>query len=227
VPGLAPFDPAAALAVLLLYAPPSPANLARALTEHPATFMGAGIIGHSGDVIQLPDGRQYDCIVNVGGPLATRRWQCSYIDPNVPGTPPDPFALEQGPLAYVNEDTPIGLPTGPSMEDIVTGQLAELGGTDAALDNVATTVQAFNGADALDGATGAYLDPAKTAHEEIRGAIDADDPRSVIDATNSHDGEIDQARGDYVEDPPPDTAEPDPGDPPDQGPPPDNPPPAA
>ena len=46
---------------------------------------------------------------------------------------------------------------------------------------------------------------------KFRIALDNDNPADVIDATNSHDGEIDSARGDYVEETPADTPEPDPG----------------
>ena len=217
MPGLAPFDPIAALAVLLTYTPPSAPNLLRALAEHADTFAGAQPIGHGGDKIQLADGRIYDCIFNVDGPPGARRWQMLYIDPNDPGGPPDPFALEQGPLAYVDEDLPIIIGGGDSFESIVTGELAALDGADPVLADAGQAIVAFDGADALDGSARALLQPATDAHEQIRAALDDDNPADVIDATNSHGGEIAAGQGDYAEAPVPDQPVPDPGDPPDPG----------
>lgn len=216
--GLAPFDPGAVLALLQAFYPVvSPAALAQALAAHPDTF-GYGVITRpNGDKIQLPDGRIYDCIVNSGGRPGTTFWSCSYVDPTDPGGPDDPFALEDGPLAYLDENLQVFSGSGRSNVDVVAEQLAPLAGADGVLDGAGQAIVTFDGAAQVDGAYNALVAPAREVHAGVVDTFDQADPSSVIDATNSHDGEIDSARGDYVEDPPPPTDEPDPGAPPKDG----------
>jgi hypothetical protein len=177
-------------------------------------FAGAVPIGHGGDKIQLPTGAIWDCIFNVDGPPAKRRWQMLYIDPNAPPPPPDPFALEPGPLAFVDETTPIGPLGGPSFESIAADVLEPLNGADGVLASGADTVTGLDVGAGLDDGSGSSLSDAIDGHTETRAAIEADNPADVVDATNNHGAEITSGQGDYVEPPVPDAPVPDPGDPP-------------
>jgi hypothetical protein len=227
VPELAPFDPGAALAVLVRYTPPSGANLLHALADRPDVFAGAVPIGHGGDKIQLPDGAIWDCIYNVDGPPSARRWQMLYIDPNAPPPPPDPFALERGPLDFIDETMPIGPLGGPSFETIAAGILEPLNGADDVLAGGAATIADLDVGAGLDDGSDSSLSDAMDGNAATRAAIDNDNPADVIDATNNHSAEISSGQHDYVEPPVPDAPVPDPGNPPDDGnPPPDGPPPA-
>lgn len=210
-PGFSPFDGAALVAMLQAFYPAvSAAAFARARSERPDYFGGGVIFGSKGDKLRLPDGREFDCIQAAGGPPSGRRWTCSLIDPNAGGDD-DPFALEDGPLAFVDEETVIFPGGDPSFESLVTGPLGTLDGAEAALDGSAEAIVAWDGADRVDGSYRALVEPATEAHKRIRAALDNDNPADVIAATNAHDGEIEGARADYVEPAPPDTPEPDPG----------------
>jgi len=215
--GLAPFDPDALLAMLRAFYPiVSPANLARARAERPDYFAGGVITRANGDKIQLPDGRIYDCIINSGGRPGTTFWSCSLVDPNDTGVD-DPFALEEGPLQYVDESLVIFSGGDPSNVDVVAGELGALDGADGVLDQAGQTVATFTGAAEVDAAYWNTVPPARDVHLSVLGAFHEIDPGDVIDATNSRDGEIDQAREDFTEPQPPDTPEPDPGEVPKDG----------
>jgi hypothetical protein len=214
-----PFDPSALVAMLIAFYPAvSGAAFAQARRERPEYFAGGTIFGSKGDKLRLPDLREFDCIVAAGGPPAGRRWTCSYIDPNAPVVD-DPFALEEGPLIPLDEEQPIFPGGDPTFESIVAGALEPLDGADNVLDGAGQAIVTFTGADALDRQYRAQVEPAAVAHAATRAALEQDDPADVIDATNAQDPEINAAREDYVEDPPPDAPEPDPGDPPGDGPP--------
>jgi hypothetical protein len=134
---------------------------------------------------------------------------------NDPGTDDGGLTYTPGPLTLLDPALTIPPFGDPGFEAFVNGELAGLGGSDAQLDAAHEGALAFAGADEVEGQAARLLDPAIDAHAEIRAALDNDDPSDVIAATNSHDSTIDAARGDYVETPPPDVAEPDPGTPPD------------
>lgn len=199
--------------LLAFYPAVSGAAFGRARAERPDYFAGGVIFGSKGDKLRLPDGREFDCIAAAGGPAAGRRWQCALIDPTAPAVD-DPFALEDGPLAFVDELAPIFPGGDPSFEALVADHLGAFGGDDDRLSQGAQDVITFPGAGDLEDSYARHIEPALDNHANIRAALDADDPSDVIDATNAHDPEIDSARDEYVEDPPPDTSEPDPGRPP-------------
>jgi hypothetical protein len=219
-----PFDPAALVAMLRSFYPaPSGAAFVRARGERPEYFAGGTIFGSKSDKLRLPDGREFDCIVAAGGPAAGRAWQCALIDPNAPGAA-DPFPLEPGALEPIDEDMVIFPGGEPPLEGIVAADLSGLDGADGILEAGAADVAAFDGATVLDDTYRDLVEPAAEHHAGVRAALDADDPADVIDATNSHDGEISSGQDDYVEEEPPLIDLPEPGRPPrdgeDPGPPP-------
>lgn len=219
-----PFDPDALVAMLRAFYPqPSGAAFALARAQRPEYFAGGVIFGSKGDKLRLPDGREYDCILAAGGPPSSRAWMCSLIEPGDPGVD-DPFALDDGPLAYIDDGVVIFPGDVPDFEQLVVTELGALDGAEGVLDRAGADVQVAADPDRFDGSYRALVDPAREAHVRLRNALDGDDPMDVIESTNAHDGEIDSARGDYVESPPPDTPEPDPGSPPDEPPNPPRPP---
>lgn len=211
---MGPFDPIALVVMLNAFYPAvSAAAFARARRERPEYFAGGTIIGTGGDKLKLPDGRIFDCIFAVDGPPSGRRWQALDVTNGGDG-PDDPFALEPGPLPFVDEDTPIFSGGDPSFESITAGGLDGLTGAAGVLDGAARDVVTIDSADRVERSYDADIVPALATHESIRGSLDEDNPIDVLNATNAQDPEIDQARVDYVEEPPADTPEPSPGEPP-------------
>lgn len=214
-PGPAPFDPVALVAMLQAFYPSvSAAAFAQARAERPEYFAGGTIFGSKGDKLRLPDGREYDCIVAAGGPPSGRRWQCAPITGPGDGGD-DPFALEDGPLAYLDDPGELFPPAGETFEQLVARGLGGLQGSDAVLANAHDVTVAFTGVQDLDNAYADEIDPAVATHENVVETFDQIDPSSVITATAAQDPVIDQARQDYVEPEQPQVAEPDPGDRPD------------
>lgn len=223
---MTPFDGAALVAMLMtLYPVVTPANFVRARAEQPSYFANGIIFGSKGDKLQLPDGRQFDCIFAAGGPVSGRRWICMEIDPNAPGAE-DVFALSPGPLEPIDEQQVIFPGGDPSLESFITGELGPLDGAEGVLDGARDAVIVAADPIQLEGTYRALVEPAAAAHATLRAALDDDNPGDVIDRTNAHDPEIDAARGDYVTEEPGDGEPPDPGGPPggggddDDGPPP-------
>lgn len=211
---MTPFDTVALVAMLVTFYPVvSAPEFARARRERPEYFGGGVIFGSKGDKLRLPDGREWDCIQAAGGPPSGRRWICIPIDPNDQGAT-DPFALEAGPLDPLDEQLVIFPGGDPSLVDLVAGALGGLDGAEGLLDGAAAAVVQAADPNQLDGTYRARVEPARDAHGRIRAALDSDDPGELLARTSAQDGEIDAARQDYVEESPPDTGEPDPGDPP-------------
>ena len=214
---MTPFDPWALLAMLQAFYPaPTPASLRRARSERPEYFAAGVLIGHSGDKLQLPDGRIWDLIFSVGSPAA--RWiAIDVTDQGAGGGGDDPFALEEGPLVPIDEETTIGPPLERDFEGLVARGLGDLTGSDDRLAAAGAAVVEVDGGADIDRSYDELLEPANRAHVGMRAALDLDDPSELIDATNHHDGEINAGTGDYNEPPPPDDPEPDPGEPPNGG----------
>lgn len=199
--------------LLAFYPAVSPAALAQAWRERPAYFAGGVLFGTKGDKLRLPDGREWDCIVAAGGPSSGQRWQAVLIDPTAGGDG-DPFALEEGPLAPL-DDAPIFAPrAGSTYTDLVNQELAPLGGGDDRLQGAANAVASFDGSAALDDAFAHTIAPAEAHHAATIAALDGDAIPEVLEATSGAHRVIDGTAGEYDEDPPPDVAEPDPGGPP-------------
>lgn len=222
---MTPFDPAALLAMLLAFYPVvSAAAFSQARAERPEYFAGGVIFGSKGDKLRLPDGRQFDCIKAAGGPASGRRWTCSLIDPTAPGEP-DPFPLEDGPLVPADEDAAIGPALTWDLESRWASEMGALAGTDGVLATAATAAAEFPGAADLEDSYARTIEPAAAAHVAIRQALDGDDPSDELGAIDDHGNIIAATEPDYIEDPTPDIAEPDPGTPPKYDDP-DNPPPS-
>lgn len=192
----------------------TPANLTRARTERPEYFAGAVLLGGSGDKLKLPDGRIFDCIFAVDGPLAQRRWQALDVT-NSGGGPEDPFALEPGPLTPVDETMAIFLPPDGEFAWVVGAYVEGFGGSEALLDRAATDVVELQVDAALAAGYAATIEPAGEQNAAIRAALEADNPADVLEQAQAHDGTINEQSGQYDEDPPDDDiGAPDPGDPP-------------
>lgn len=209
------FNPDALVAMLTTYYPVvSPAAFARARVERPAPFWGGIIIGSKGDKLRLPTGRIFDCIYAAGGLPSQQRWQAIDVTDAGPD-PADPFPLEPGPVEFLYDADVLQARGLPDFESFVTGQLEPLNGADDVLSGAGASVLDFPGADAVDGAGRALLDPAIEAHVAIRAALDGDDPIDELGAASEHAGVPDTAGQQYVDEPPADVPTPDPGDPPD------------
>jgi hypothetical protein len=222
-----PFDPVALVAMLMAFYPiVSPATLVRARAERPEYFAGGVLLGHSGDKLQLPDGRIWDLIFAVDGPIAQRKWQALDVT-NSGGGPEDPFALEPGPLTPVDEAMELWPAIGSDFAGLVAGHLAQFGGSEGLLDRAAADVVELQVDAALESGYAATIEPALEQHAGVRAALDADNPVDVLEQAEGHGGIIDQQSGAYDEEPPPDLDEPDPGSPPADEPPGHEPPPQA
>lgn len=214
---MTPFDPIALVAMLRAFYPVvSPAAFARARAERPEYFAGGVITRTNGDKLRLPDGRIFDCIINSGGAPGTTFWTANDVT-NDPGGPVDPFALEDGPLAPIDEALVIIPPSGESFEQLVSGELEGLGASDDVLHQAAAAVTEFGGAAALDAAWEREMVPAIEQHQAALDALDANDITSELEAAEAHGATIDGAETEYDENPPADLPEPDPGDPPGDG----------
>lgn len=214
---MTPFDPAALVAMLLAFYPiVSAAWLATARRDRPEYFAGGVLFGSKGDKLRLPDGREWDCIVAAGGPLAGRRWQCSLIviDPNAV---PDPFALEEGPLTVLDEEFTIGPRVGSGFEALVAGELEALGASDDVLHQAAQAAIEFNGGTLLDASYDRLVAPALEHHAAFVRSLDADNPIDEVEASGQHDAIIDATEHQYDEEEPEDLPLTDPGQPPDEG----------
>lgn len=215
---MTPFDPVALVAMLRAFYPiVGRAALRRARSERAEYFAGGVLIGSSQTHLQLGDGRIFDLIANEGAPQGQTAWQA--IDVTTGGEEDDdPFALEEGPLTPIDESVDY-FPTDPgrSFSGIVAEGLSTLEGAEEMLDRSAQRVIEADGSADLAQAYAEHIDPAADAHAEIRAALDGDNPIALLEATNGHDPEIDAAREAYVEEPPPDLEEPDPGTPPGDG----------
>ncbi len=188
---MTPFDGAALLAMLLAFYPVvSAAALAKARTERPEYFAGAVFIGHSGDKIQLPDGRIFDLIFAVDGPVAGRRWQV--IEPG-PAGDADPWALEEGPLTPAEWLDAPTTGTAGTFEALVGGAVESLGGSDRVLEAAGNTVAASAASGALADAGGTELDDVDQAVAEIAGSRSAQDASGGGGTIESTDSEYDEA----------------------------------
>ena len=223
---MTPFDPAALVAMLLVFYPVvSAAAFSQARAEHPTYFAGGVIFGSKGDKLRLPDGREFDCIQAAGGPASGRHWMCSLIDPTDPGTP-DPFPLEDGPLVPADEDYAIGPRVSGGLETLVADGLGGLDNTDAVLASASEAAATFTGATDIENGYASTIEPAAETHAGIRSALDGDDPSDELGAIDDHNNIIAVTEPDYTEPPPADVPEPDPGEPPPDKGGPDNPTPA-
>jgi hypothetical protein len=209
-----PFDADALLAMLLAFYPrPGGAALRRARLERPEYFAGGTIIGSSSTHLQLPDGRIFDLVFDEGS--ARARWQVLYDDPNAPDAGvDDPFALEQGPLDFVDEDVVIFPDLADSFEGLVSDGLQPLSGAEGALDAAADAATAADGSADLESSYAALVEPAARAHADIRAALDGDEFSDELRASDDQGRVPPIASTELDEPPPPDVAEPDPGEPP-------------
>lgn len=211
---MTPFDPVALVAMLTVFYPiVSVENLQRARAERPEYFAGGVLFGSKGDKLRLPDGRVFDLIFAAGGPASGRRWQALDVTDDAAGGD-DPFALEEGPLVPL-DDSAVTIPrSDPAFTALVAGELAALEHDDSILAAAAQPVIEFTGADDLDHAFGEFIDPADEAHGGTLAALDSDPITDVLESSAGGAAVVDSMSGEYTEDPPPDTPEPDPGDPP-------------
>ena len=208
---MTPFDPVALVAMLVaFYSPPSVPKLQQARAERPTYFAGGTLRGTSGEKLFLPDGRIFDLIFAVDGPVAQRRYQA--LDVTTATGDPDPFPLEPGPLDPLDEEAPI-FPTPRTGEftSLVAEELAGFGASDQQLELAGVAVAEFGGATALEASSAQLLGPAAEHHAAMRVALDLDDPAEELEAAGLTRGTIEAAVNEYADDPPPDIAEPEPG----------------
>ena len=212
---MTPFDAVAFVAMLMaFYAEVTPANFVKARAERPEYFAGGVIFGSKGDKLRLPDGREFDCIINAGMPVQFRSWAAQLIDPSAPGDA-DPFPLEDGPLVPLDETLVLPAPAPTEFTDLVAGQLAEFGASDDQLEHAGAAVVEFGDGTALGDAFDGVVEPAATHHQAFRTALDGDDIADEIAITEAQGGDVQTQKTALDEDAPPDLQEPDPGAPPD------------
>jgi len=131
----------------------------------------------------------------------------------------DAFALEDGPLAPIDDSVNFfGFGTAPTMESIVSDQLAPLDGSEPQLDTVQGTVAQFDPAGAGAALDDGTLEAAGAAHAGTVAAFTGDSIDDVAGATDGQRAGATDTRGTYDENPPPPVSVVDPGDPPDKGP---------
>lgn len=195
---MTPFDAAALLAMLLTFYPVvGPAALERARRERPEYFAGGEIMGTNRDRFRLPDGRIFDCIFGASGPSDQWRWQCIELGGG-PELPPDPFALEAGPVRPIDESAYVFPPYGEVFGPLVRNGLAELPPVEQRFDAATATITA---------ALTSGIDPARDAPlAQLDAEIPYFDSRFVqaipdveAGATAEQAGEASRAPGDYNE----------------------------
>ncbi|HEY3042610.1 MAG TPA: hypothetical protein VGJ39_01200 [Vicinamibacterales bacterium] len=192
---MTPFDPIALLVMLQTFYPiVGPAAFERARRERPEYFSGGTIIGTGRDKVQLPDGRIFDCIFNVGG--IDQRWQVLEIPPGAgPGGPADPFALDEGPLTPIDESAfPEPAPM-PFFEPLVVQSLVDLGYAGPALDGAHAQLTDAGAPGDLDAWLGGELGTGAGVLDQQLRAVDAFVPADVVAqtagqsrATDAHEG---------------------------------------
>jgi len=198
----------------------TPANFALARAVRPEYFAAGVIFGSKGDKLRLPDGREWDCIVNAGLDVSRRSWSAQLIDPTAVGTD-DPFALTEGPLVPLDAEFTFPPRDPTAFSSLVAGELAPLEHDDGILAAAAQPAVEFTGAQDLDDSFAREIDQADEAHAATLAALDADPISDVLEASAGGATVIETTTGDYNEPEPPDIPEPDPGD----GPEPEKPPP--
>lgn len=206
---MTPFDPAALLAMLLAFYPPSASSFARARSERPAYFAGGVIVGTGGDKLRLPDGRVWDCIYDVDGLSGGPRWQA--IDVTDGGDTPSPYPLEPGPLAPVDLGAWPGPRAARDFEALVAGAASDLAGADTGAGRARDTIAGASSPAALEAA---FADQVVPAAGEVDGQIAAAwqlDPSGLIITTRDQRGRIDQEQGEYPSGDAPDVPAYDPG----------------
>jgi hypothetical protein len=211
---MTPFDPVALVAMLVaFYSPPSVPRLQQARAARPEYFAAGRLGGTSGEKLFLADGRIFDLIFAVDGPVAQRRYQA--LDVTDATGDPDPFPLEPGPLDLLDEEAPL-FPASRSTEftALVAEELDAFGASDQQLTLAGVAVAEFAGADDLEAASVELLGPADEHHAAMREALDLDDPAEELEAAGLTRHTIDAAVSEYDTEEAPDIAEDDPGDPP-------------
>jgi hypothetical protein len=205
-----PFDAAALLAMLRAFYPTvSGAELARARSERPEYFAGGVLFGTHGDKLRLPDGREFDLIFASGGAPGAQRWQV--IEPG-PAGDADPYALEEGPLAYL-DPAHVALPTvAPVFEPLVAAALAPLAGDDNVLGAASSTVAEGAAAAGNADAGAQELDDAERAVDEIERARSAGEVAEVLEQSDGMHAAIDTTDAEHDQ-APPEPRLPDPPDP--------------
>lgn len=214
---MTPFDPIALVAMLQAFYPiVSVDALQRARLERPDYFAAGVLFGSKGEKLRLPDGRIFDLIFAAGGPASGRRWQALDVTDDVAGGD-DPFALEEGPLVPLDEAFTFPPRSDPGFTALVAGELAALEHDDGILAAAAQPIVEFTGAEDLDASFRRNVDPAAEAHVGTLAALDSDPLTDVLENSAGGAAVIDSMNAEYTEDPPPDTPEPDPGEPPRDG----------
>jgi hypothetical protein len=173
-----PFDATALLAMLLTFYPiVGPAALARARSERPEYFAAGTIGGKGGDKLLLPDGRVFDLIYGVSGPSDQWRWQVVELGLGIE-PPPDPFALEPGPITPIDLSAFLPFDRAPTFAPLVARELAALPALDAGLfvarQAIAAGAAAFRPGD-LDADLGEAIDAIPGVHTLLDQAIPADE----------------------------------------------------
>lgn len=193
---MAPFDPAALLAMLLAFYPVcSPGELARAWRERPEYFAGGVLIGRHGDVLRLPNGDVWDLIFDVDNP-STRHWQV--IRPGGGGAgEADPFALEPGPLTFLEPDEFPRPQFERTFETLVAERTRGLAGSDGAAAIAVAVITEAASDDGLDADTDALVaGPARETDAQLDSwhVVDPSDVLAsageLVDVTYLREGEI-------------------------------------
>ncbi len=216
---MAPFDRWALLAILLAFYPtPSAAALRQARAERPEYFAGGAIIGSKGDKLQLSDGRIFDLIYAAGGMPGEQRWQVLEVT-GEGGS--DEWALEAGPLAYLDPATIPAPGYNNELERLWGETWASLGNSDAGMVAAANEIASVGDAAPLENSFESDVGGAAGAVDDQLRSLHVLDPADVIDATRGEAWTIDGAREEIVNpaDEPDDVNAPDPGVPPHEEPP--------
>lgn len=191
-----PFNPQALLAMLLAFYPEcSPANLARAWRERPEYFAGGVIIGNKGDALRLPSGEVWDLIFDVDNP-STRHWQA--IRPGGGGGgDEDPFALDPGPVDFLEPDEFPPPRFERTFETLVANGTRALSGGDNAAAGAVDIIASAASDDGLNAETEAAIGGAALETDAQLASWHVVDPSDVLasagelaDVTYIREGEI-------------------------------------
>jgi hypothetical protein len=212
-----PFDAIALLVMLRAFYPAvSVAQLQRARVERPEYFAAGRLGGSKGEKLFLADGRVFDLILAAGGPASGQRWQVLDVTNDV-GAGDDPFALEEGPLAFLDAFQEVPPIAADKFQSLVAGELAAFGASDDVLHMAGVAIAEFDGPLDLETASTELLGPAEEHHAAMREALDLDDPAEELEAAGLTRNTIDASLTEFDEDAPADVDEPDPGPPPTHG----------
>lgn len=196
---MGPFDPVALVVMLETFYPRvTRANLERAYEERREYFGGGRLIGRLSDALLLPDARIFDIVFAAWTPRS--KWQALDVTHAEPSEP-DEFALEPGPLEYVDVDRVFVRDGTETFEAAAGAALVELGASEAHYDQAINELAAAVDQGEIDAE---YDETVGGAAERLAADVTAVEELAGTELLEESDGlalETSDRRGEFSSDP--------------------------